>query len=255
MSNEVPLDRHFQYFFLRLKTLSGGKLSGFLDQSKLDGVTAIACQAVLFDLDGVLIDSTPAVARVWHRWALEHGLDPEIVVRIAHGRPSRTTIRELLPAADLEAEDREVERREMDNTEGVVLLPGAQSLLNSLPMERWTIATSCTRPLAGVRLRVAGLPVPNRIITSSDVENGKPHPEPYQKAASILVFSASDCIVIEDAPAGVRAGKAAGARVVGVTTTVDRRDLESAGADWIVANCASITAHNGHGELLLTVAT
>ncbi|MBZ5655380.1 MAG: HAD family hydrolase [Acidobacteriia bacterium] len=221
--------------------------------AELDGTARISCQAVLFDMDGVLIDSTPAVARVWHRWALEHGLDPEAVVRMAHGRPSKTTIRELLPDSDIDAEDREVERREMEDLEGVVLLPGAQQLLNSLPLERWTIATSCTRPLAEVRLRAAGLPIPRKLITSSDVKNGKPHPEPYQKAAAILGFSASDCIVVEDAPAGVRAGKAAGARVIGFPTTMAIHDLESAGADWIAANCAAVSAQNSVGELLLTV--
>jgi sugar-phosphatase len=212
---------------------------------------SIRCRALLFDLDGVLIDSTPAVARVWQRWALEHGLDPETVIRMAHGRPSRTTIRELIPAADLdravldaivEKEDREVERREIEDLDGVVLLPGARQLLNSLPPERWTIATSCTRPLAEVRLRAAGLPVPTNMVTSSDVKIGKPDPEPYLKAAAKLGFAAEDCIVVEDAPAGVRAGKAAGARVIAFLTTMPRRDLEDAGADWIVQNCTEIAA-------------
>jgi mannitol-1-/sugar-/sorbitol-6-phosphatase len=212
---------------------------------------SIRCRALLFDLDGVLIDSTPAVARVWQRWALEHGLDPETVIRMAHGRPSRTTIRELIPAANLdravldaiiEKEDREVERREIEDLDGVVLLPGARQLLNSLPPERWTIATSCTRPLAEVRLRAAGLPIPTNMVTSSDVKIGKPDPEPYLKAAAKLGFAAEDCIVVEDAPAGVRAGKAAGARVIAFLTTMPRRDLEDAGADWIVQNCTEIAA-------------
>ncbi len=203
---------------------------------------AIHCSALLFDLDGVLIDSTPAVSRVWHRWAVEHGLDPETVVRMAHGRPSRTTIRDLLPNADIAHEDREVERREIEDLDGVVLLPGARELLNILPPERWTIATSCTRPLAEVRLRAAGLPIPNTMITSSDVKIGKPDPEPYVKAAAKLDFAASDCIVVEDAPAGIRAGKAAGARVIALLTTMARRDLEDAGASWIVQNCADIVA-------------
>ena len=193
-------------------------------------------------MDGVLIDSTPAVARVWHGWAVEHGLDPEIVVHVAHGRPSRTTIRELLPNADIDLEDREVERREMEDLDGIVLLPGARELLNSLPPERWTIATSCTRPLAEVRLRAAVLPIPKTMITSSDVKIGKPDPEPYLKAAARLGFAAADCVVVEDAAAGVRAGKAAGARVIAFLTTMKRHDLEEAGADWIVQNCADITA-------------
>ena len=208
-------------------------------------MVAIRCSALLFDMDGVLIDSTPAVARVWHRWAVEHGFDPETVVHMAHGRPSRTTIRELLPNADphdIDREDREVERMEMEDLDGVVLLPGARQLLDILPPERWTIATSCTRPLAEVRLRAAGLPIPGTLITSSDVKIGKPDPEPYLKAAANLGFAASDCIVVEDAPAGIRAGKAAGARVIAFLTTMPRRDLEGTGADWIVQNCTDIAA-------------
>jgi sugar-phosphatase len=205
-------------------------------------MSAIHCSALLFDLDGVLIDSTPAVKRVWHQWAVERGFDPEVVVHRAHGRPSRITISELLPNSDVDRENREVERREMEDLAGVVLLPGARKLLDSLPPERWTIATSCTRALAEVRLRAAGLPIPATIVTSSDVKIGKPDPEPYLKAAAKLGFAASDCIVAEDASAGVRAGKAAGARVIAFLTTMVRRELEEAGADWVVRNCSDITA-------------
>jgi sugar-phosphatase len=212
---------------------------------------AIRCSALLFDLDGVLIDSTPAVSRVWYRWAVEHGLVPETVVRMAHGRPSRSTIRELLPNADIDHEDREVERREIGDLDGVVLLPGARELLNILPPERWTIATSCTRPLAEVRLRATGLPIPKTMITSSDVKIGKPDPEPYLKASAKLGFAASDCVVVEDVPAGIHAGKAAGARVIAFLTTVARRDLEDAGAGWIVQNCADIVASNDGDGLKL----
>jgi len=213
----------------------------------------IRCSALLFDLDGVLIDSTPAVRRVWYQWAVERGFDPEAVAHKAHGRPSRTTIRELLPDSDIDREDDEVERREMEDLDGVVLLPGAQELLNALPPERWTIATSCTRPLAEVRLRAAGLPIPKTMITSSDVKFGKPDPEPYLKAAARLGFAASDCIVLEDAPAGIRAGKAAGARVIAFLTTMIRRDLEDAGADWIVQNCSDITASSDGAQLNLAL--
>jgi sugar-phosphatase len=217
-------------------------------------MTTIHCSALLFDLDGVLVDSTPAVARVWRRWAQEHGFDPEEVVRRAHGRPSLTTIRELLPDADHEAENREVERREMEDIKGVIQLPGAQQLLDSLPSGRWTIVTSCTRPLAAVRLRAAGLSLPLKMVTSSESKNGKPHPEPYQKAAATLGYAASDCVVVEDVPAGIRAGKAAGARVVAFTTTMDRRQLKEAGSDWIVHNCADIAAAvDGQGLTLMLV--
>ena len=226
-----------------------------LFHDRLDAVTQILCSALLFDLDGVLIDSTPAVARVWRRWALEHGLEPERVVKIAHGRPSRSTIREFLPNADIDTEDREVERREMEDLDGVMLLPGAERLLNSLPPRYWTIVTSCTRPLAKVRLHAAGLPIPEKMITSTDIQNGKPHPEPYLRAARALGTPASECIVVEDAPAGIRAGKVAGARVIAFPTTMKRQELEEAGADWIVCNCADIaaSAEVDHLRLQLTI--
>jgi sugar-phosphatase len=197
---------------------------------------------MLFDLDGVLIDSTPAVARVWTQWAIEHGFEPEKTVREAHGRPSIESIRELLPDADHEAENREVERREIEDTEGVVPLPGALELLSALPPDRWAIVTSCTRPLAEVRIRAAGLPVPPAMITSSEITKGKPHPEPYLAGAGVLGFSSADCVVVEDVPAGIRSGKAAGARVIALRTTLADPDLIAAGADWLLDNCSGISA-------------
>ncbi len=201
---------------------------------------SIRCHGILFDLDGVLVDSTPAVARVWAGWARAHGFDPDKVVKKAHGRPSITTIRELLPQADHAAEDREVERREIADIDGVIPLPGAVELLRALPLERWAIVTSCTRPLASVRIGAAGLPKPRHLITSSDVQRGKPDPEPYVKGAQILGVPASECIVIEDAPAGIRAGKAAGARVLALRTTSSDAELQQAGADWIADDCAEL---------------
>jgi mannitol-1-/sugar-/sorbitol-6-phosphatase len=203
-------------------------------------MTEIHAAALLFDLDGVLINSTPAVARVWRAWAIEHGFNPNEVVARAHGRPSLTTVREYLPNSNHEAENHEVERREIEDLEGVVPLPGALDLLASLPPDRWTIVTSCTRPLAEVRIRAAGLPLPKKMITSSDITHGKPHPEPYLKGASLLGFPPQECIVLEDVPAGVRAGKAAGAKVIAFKTTVQESALREAGADWILNNCAGI---------------
>jgi sugar-phosphatase len=200
----------------------------------------IHCRGVLFDLDGVLVDSTPAVARVWTIWAKKHGFVPDEVVRHAHGRPSITTIRELLPNADHDAENREVERGEIEDVEGVIPLPGALELLQTLPQDRWAIATSCTRRLAEVRIRAAGLPMPKHMITSNDVQRGKPDPEPYSKAAKILGFAPADCIVIEDAPAGIRAGKAAGARVLALRSTAPDPELTQSGADWIANDLASL---------------
>jgi sugar-phosphatase len=215
----------------------------------------IHCCSVLFDLDGVLVNSTPAVARVWTIWAKKHGFDPDEVVRQAHGRPSITTIRELLPNADHEAENREVERGEIEDVEGVIPLPGALELLQALPQDRWAIATSCTRRLAEVRIRAAGLPMPKHLITSSDVRRGKPDPEPYITAAKILGFAPRDCVVMEDAPAGIRAGKAAGCRVLALRTTAHDPELTQAGATWIVNDLASLRVnssdHYDHLDLIL----
>jgi sugar-phosphatase len=204
-------------------------------------MTEITCGAILFDLDGVLVDSTPAVIRVWSRWAVAHGFDPDEVVRKAHGRPSIATVRDYLPHADAEAENREVERGEIEDLAGVVPLPGARELLSALPPDRWTIVTSCTRRLAQTRLRAAGLPIPDRLVTSTDVKNGKPDPEPYLKGALFLGVPARDCVVVEDAPAGILAGKAAGARVIACRTTASDSELKNASADWIVDNCRSIS--------------
>ena len=215
----------------------------------------IGCGALLFDMDGVLIDSTPAVSRVWRKWALEHNFNPEEVVSRAHGRPSITTVREYLPDADAVAENRLVERAEIEDLEGVIPLPGSHELLQSLPPDRWTIVTSSTRPLAEVRLRAAGLAIPKKLITSSDVVNGKPHPEPYEKAAALLGFPISDCIVVEDVPAGIRAGKSAGARVIAFNTTCKEADLCAAGADWVLNSCAGIALLTTDGELKLNLAT
>jgi mannitol-1-/sugar-/sorbitol-6-phosphatase len=216
-------------------------------------MTELRCAALLFDMDGVLIDSTPAVARVWRRWALEHGFNPEEVVARAHGRPSLTTVREYLPHADHEAENREVERREIEDLEGIVPLPGALDLLASLPADRWTIVTSCTRPLAEVRIKAAGLPLPKNLVTSNDIVHGKPHPDPYLKGASILGLAAADCVVLEDVPAGIRSGKAAGARVIAFNTTVAESVLSEAGADWILNNCADIRLLAANGGLHLSL--
>jgi mannitol-1-/sugar-/sorbitol-6-phosphatase len=215
----------------------------------------LSCSALLFDMDGVLIDSTPAVTRVWRRWATQHGLDPEEVVIHAHGRPSISTIREYLPHADHDAENREVERQEIEDLNGVITLPGALQLLSSLPLDRWAIVTSCTRDLAEVRIRAAGLPLPKLFLTASDVTNGKPHPEPYLKAAARLGFPPTECVVVEDVPAGIRAGKSAGMRVVAFRTTVPDTDLQPANPDFILDNCASISVTLKPSYLLVSLTT
>jgi mannitol-1-/sugar-/sorbitol-6-phosphatase len=222
-------------------------------------MTTIQCGGLLFDLDGVLADSTPAVARVWTIFANKHGFDPEETVRRAHGRPSIATIRELLPNANHITENAVLERMEIEDIEDVVALPGAAELLHALPADKWTVVTSCTTALALVRLRAAGLPIPAQMVTSNDIVNGKPSPEPYLKGAELLGLAAADCVVVEDAPAGIRSGKAAGARVIALQTTERDSLLREAGATWIVNTCASVSvageARDGNIILVLHTGT
>jgi sugar-phosphatase len=214
----------------------------------------IHCAGLLFDMDGVLVDSTPAVARVWSWWAKQRGFDPEETVRRAHGRPSITTIRELLPEGDHEADNQEVERREIEDVEGVVALPGAVEILRALPADRWTVVTSATRALAEVRLLAGGLPVPRKMVTWDDVKHGKPNPEPYLKGAEFLGVPPAECVVAEDAPAGIRSGKAAGARVIALRTTAEDAELMAAGANWIVDDLSKITVEPAKNGAMLRLA-
>ena len=202
----------------------------------------VTASALLFDLDGVLVDSTPVITRIWEQWAMEHGFEPVKTVREAHGRPSLESIRELLPDADHEALNRDLEQREIDDTEGVVPVRGSIELLASLPPDRWSLVTSCGRDLAEARVQAGGHPIPRHMVTFNDVQNGKPDPEPYLLGACILGFSAADCIAIEDAPAGIVSGKAAGARVIALRTTATDEELRSASPDWILDDCSSISA-------------
>jgi mannitol-1-/sugar-/sorbitol-6-phosphatase len=179
----------------------------------------LTCQAVLLDLDGVLVDSTPAVARVWTRWAVAHGIAADRAIAHAHGRRSIETVRALAPELNAEKENLRVEQMEIEDKEGVTALPGAARLLTILPQNRFAIVTSATRPLACARIGYAGLPLPEHLVTADDVNEGKPSPEPYLKGASLLGFAPQDCIVIEDAPAGITSACAAGMQVIAVPNT------------------------------------
>jgi len=176
-------------------------------------------------------------------------MDPEETVRKAHGRPSIATVRELLPEADAEEEDEKIEHRELNDMEGMVALPGAVDLLSVLPEDRWGVVTSGTRSLASKRLHTAGLPVPKHFVTASDIRLGKPDPEPYLIGVENLEFPAADCVVVEDAPAGVQSGRAAGARVIALRTTAGDDELKEAGANWIVDDLSKVlvTVLNGDG--------
>jgi sugar-phosphatase len=198
----------------------------------------LSCAAILFDLDGVLVESRPAVERQWTIWSREHGLDPDRVIPIAHGRPTIATIREVAPHTDAEAEAQKMEDREIADMEGVRAIPGAADLLANIPRDRWAVVTSGTRPLALARLQGVSLPVPSRLISASEIQNGKPHPEPYLKGAAALRFPPEECVVIEDAPSGVTAGQRAGMRVIAVPTTYSAAELEA--ADFLIRRLSDL---------------
>jgi sugar-phosphatase len=206
-------------------------------------------KALLFDLDGVLVDSTLAVERVWRKWAQQHHLDAEKVLEHAHGRRSIETVRIVAPHLNAEAENLNVEHMEIEDKEGVVAIPGAPELLRSLPPDRYAVVTSATKALATARLQYAGLKVPENLITADDVTQGKPSPEPYLKGAALLEFTAHDCLVFEDTPAGIESARAAGMQVIALSTTYPEKDLHK--ADAILKSLKEVTAHLQEDKLHL----
>jgi len=177
----------------------------------------LRCQCVLFDMDGTLLDSRAPMHRAYTEWAHRYGLDPAQVVREAQGRRTIDTLRTLAPAGvDVEAETLALMQREYDDIEGIVEIPGAGELLRALPADRWAVATSADRALARKRLAAAGLPAPQLLVSAEDVARGKPAPDGFEFAARRMHSDARAAVVFEDAPAGIEAGIAAGAKVVAV---------------------------------------
>jgi sugar-phosphatase len=184
--------------------------------SDADLVT-LPCRGLLFDSDGVLVDSDASVHLSWSRWARDHGLDPAEVVVAVHGRRSADTVALLVDSARQAAALEAIDRYEVEDAATVRALPGAAELLGSLPRGGWAVVTSGRRPLASARLAAAGLPVPAVLVCAEDVPAGKPDPAGYRRAAEALGVAPADCVVLEDSPAGVAAGQAAGAVVLGVS--------------------------------------
>jgi sugar-phosphatase len=211
------------------------------------------CDAVLFDMDGTLVDSRALVERMWLRWAERRGVSPEAILAVAHGRRTFETMQLVAPqfatpeeAAALDAEEEE-EAREHGGESAV---PGAAALLAALPPDRWAVVTSAVRDIAMRRLVGVGLPAPRLLIGAGDVARGKPDPEGYLRAAEALACDPARCVVLEDTPAGVDAGRSAGARVIGVLTTY--ATLEGCVAS--VRDLASIEAMPDDGQTALRLA-
>lgn len=207
--------------------------------------------AVLFDLDGTLIDSTAAVERAWTRWALEEGISRERL-NGSHGMPAAEIVARLLPAEQVEASFRRILGYEVADVAGIVPRPGTVAALASMPVGRAAIVTSCSRTLATARIgAAAGLVPPAAVVTSDDVARGKPDPEPFLTGARLLGFAPERCLVVEDAPAGLTAGRAAGCATLAVDGT---HELHLLDADAAVADLSRVRFVTGPGGIAVLAA-
>jgi sugar-phosphatase len=199
------------------------------------------CQAILFDLDGTLIESTMYIERLWWDWGLRHGVTPQRMSEVMHGRRCVEIISMVAPHLSIQEEAYAMETAEILNMNGMKTYSGAQELLSALPRKQWAIVTSGSLRVASARLNYAKLPAPEVFITADDVTAGKPAPDAYSLAASRLHINPADCIVIEDSPAGIQAGKAAGMKAIGIASTQSREALRK--ADVVVQYLADIKVH------------
>jgi mannitol-1-/sugar-/sorbitol-6-phosphatase len=198
----------------------------------------VTVRGILFDMDGVLVSSIGSVERSWTTWAERHGMDIAEAIKTAHGRRAIETVRFLRPDLNADEELKFLEDLEVEDKEGLEILGGVRALLDLLPQKYWTVVTSATSRLARARMEAGGIPVPERMITADMVANGKPDPEPYVKGAALLGLPPADCLVIEDAASGARAGHAAGCKVL---ATLFSHSVESlAAADWIVGSLEDV---------------
>lgn len=207
----------------------------------MSAILTLRASAVLFDMDGVLVDSRAVVERVWRQWAAANGHDADAIIRVAHGRRVRDTLAMLAPELDPVAEVARLDAAESTDFDGVVAVPGAPALVSSIPRDRWAIVTSAGAQLALRRLRAAHVPVPDRIVSADLLVRGKPDPEGYLKGAEALGVSPGECLVFEDAPPGVEAALRAGMRVVGVATTYEPGDL--VGPIRVVDDLTTVSVH------------
>lgn len=212
----------------------------------LGTLAELAFEAVIFDMDGTLIDSTPAVVRAWTTWAIEHGVTAEELAG-HHGMPSAMVIRKLLPEDQHEPAIERINELELDDVHDIVVLPGAVDALERLASARNAIATSCTMPLAQARIAAAGLVPPSVLVTADQVAHGKPAPDPFLLAAERLGVAPERCLVVEDAPAGLAAAEAAGCYRLAVITTTREDELI---ADGVVRNLGDVEFVVGEGGLI-----
>ena len=205
--------------------------------------------AILFDMDGVLVDSKAVIERILQRWAAHRGLDQKAMLWLPHGQKTRDTIASVAPHLNLAEEVAWLDAEEERDLAGITAVPGATRLLGELAPEEWALVTSAGRDLAPLRLAAAGLPLPGTMVAGESVIHGKPSPEGYLLGAKLLGRRPDECIVLEDAPAGIEAGLAAGMRVIGVATTYPRSRLT--GCTAIVTDLSEITVQRDGSRMSL----
>lgn len=221
-------------------------MRGMVNEAPAD--VTLYLRGVLFDMDGVLVDSTGADERCWLRWAQHHGMEGSFSIHSTHGRRAVDTIRVLRPDLDPYVELRRLEDFDAEDPGGSSALPGATALLAALPAHSWAIVTSAPGRLAKTRLQFAGIGLPDHVVSADDVSRGKPDPEPYELGAGRLGLHPSECLVIEDSPAGIKAGKAAGCTTLAVLSSHGIDALVE--ADWVVPSLDYVVAFPGQDGMI-----
>lgn len=210
-------------------------------------MSTLYCQAILFDLDGTLVESVSFIERLWQDWGIQHGVTPQRMSEVMHGRPAVEIINIVAPHLSIREEVQALETDEISRMEGMRTYAGARELLSSLPPRQWAIVTSGSLRVASARLNYAKLPEPEVFVTADDVKAGKPAPDAYLLAAQRLHIEPSDCVVVEDAPAGIRAGKAAGMKVIGIASSHSKEELHQ--ADVVVQQLTDINVRLAGSQL------
>ena len=210
-------------------------------------MTTLNCKAILFDLDGTLVDSAFRVQRLWLEWSKRKGIDTDALLEVMHGRRMSETIQILAPHLSLQDEIEELEMSEVTDMNDVYPYSGANEMLSKLSSRQWAIVTSGTLRVASARIKYVGLPTPEVFVTADVVKAGKPAPDAYLLAAKQLHVEPSDCVVVEDAPAGIQAGKAAGMRTIAIASSLPKKALDQ--ADVIVSHLADIMLYTA-GDMI-----